>query len=193
MAITIVSGLPRSGTSMMMQMLAAGGLPVLCDEERKADSFNPRGYLEWEPVKRLAVDPRVIAQAEGAAVKIFSPFLFWLPSDFNYQVIFMERPIAEILESQNKMMLESAPRPDAAFLGIGALREAFERHLAATFARLNKQLNFRLLRVAYHRAIEQPKIVSAEIEAFLDTTLDLDSMAKQADASLYRTRMEEAA
>ena len=95
--ITIVSGLPRSGTSLMMQMLAAGGLPILSDGERKADTDNPRGYLEWERIKQLPKEPALIAEAEGKVVKVISQLLLSLPDGHEYRVVFMQRPLPEVL------------------------------------------------------------------------------------------------
>ena len=95
--ITIVSGLPRSGTSLMMQMLAAGGMHVLSDGERRADVDNPQGYLEWERIKRLPKDPACIEEAEGKAVKVISLLLLSLPEGHEYRVIFMQRPLSEVL------------------------------------------------------------------------------------------------
>src|ERR1700675_612032 len=102
--ITIVSGLPRSGTSLMMQMLDAGGLPVLSDGERKADTDNPRGYLEWERIKQLPKQPALIAEAEGKVVKVISQLLLSLPEGHEYRVIFMQRPLPEVLKSQDEML-----------------------------------------------------------------------------------------
>src|SRR5882757_3968485 len=102
--ITIVSGLPRSGTSLMMQMLAAGGVPVLSDGERRADVDNPRGYLEWERIKQLPQNPGCIAEAEGKAVKVISRLLLALPDGHEYRVIFMQRPLSEVLTSQEAML-----------------------------------------------------------------------------------------
>src|ERR1700685_2410523 len=101
--ITIVSGLPRSGTSLMMQMLAAGGVPVLSDGERTADADNPRGYVEWERIKRLPQEPNCIDQAESKAVKVVSQLLFALPAGHNYQILFMERPLSEVVGSQPEL------------------------------------------------------------------------------------------
>ena len=102
--ITIVSGLPRSGTSLMMQMLDAGGLPVLSDGERKADTDNPKGYLEWERIKQLPKDPSLIAEAEGKVVKVISQLIVSVPSGHEYRVIFMQRPLPEVLKSQDEML-----------------------------------------------------------------------------------------
>ena len=102
--ITIVSGLPRSGTSLMMQMLVAGGMTPLSDGERTADADNPRGYLEWERIKQLPNDPGCIAEAEGKVVKVISRLLLSLPSGYDYRVIFMQRPLPEVLASQDQML-----------------------------------------------------------------------------------------
>ena len=91
--ITIVSGLPRSGTSLMRQMLVAGGMVPLSDGERAADTHNPRGYLEWERIKTLPNDPGCIAEAEGKAVKVISRIMMALPPGHQYRVIFMQRPL----------------------------------------------------------------------------------------------------
>src|SRR5438445_11951713 len=102
--ITIVSGLPRSGTSLMMQMLTAGGMPVLTDGERQADTDNPRGYFEWERIKLLPQQPECIAEAEGKAVKVISQLLFALPDGRDYRVIFLQRPLPEVVASQAEMI-----------------------------------------------------------------------------------------
>ena len=123
--ITIVSGLPRSGTSLMMQMLAAGGLPVLSDGERKADTDNPRGYLEWERIKQLPKEPSLIAEAEGKVVKVISQLLLSLPDGHEYRVVFMQRPLPEVLKSQDEM-LRRRGRMSAAIRAIGRGVECFE-------------------------------------------------------------------
>src|SRR5580704_485411 len=97
--ITIVSGLPRSGTSLMMQMLAAGGMPALSDGERKADTDNPKGYLEWERVKQLPKNPDLIAEAEGKVVKVISQLILSMPDGHDYSIVFMQRPLPEVLKS----------------------------------------------------------------------------------------------
>src|SRR6201987_3921024 len=102
--ITIVSSLPPSGTSLMMQMLVAGGMNPLSDGERPADADNPRGYLEWERIKTLPNDPGCIAEAEGKVVKVISRLLLSLPSGDDYRVIFMQRPLPEVLASQDEML-----------------------------------------------------------------------------------------
>src|SRR5579863_10329465 len=118
--ITIVSGLPRSGTSLMMQMLDAGGMPVLSDGERVADVDNPRGYLEWERIKLLPRQPACIAEAEDKAVKVVSQLLLALPAGHDYRIIFMERPLTEVVASQAEMIrrrgTKGAALPEAALM-----------------------------------------------------------------------------
>src|SRR3990167_393038 len=98
--IVIVSGLPRSGTSLMMQMLRAGGMSLLIDDQRPADADNPHGYWEYEPVKRLQHDNSWLPQAEGKAVKVVSALLQYLPPRHTYKIIVMHRPMQEVLASQ---------------------------------------------------------------------------------------------
>src|SRR5207253_8560948 len=102
--ITIVSGLPRSGTSLMMQMLAAGGMSILTDGERQADLDNPRGYFEWERIKQLPKEPGCIVEAEGKVVKVIWQRLLALPAGHDYRVVFVQRPLAEVLASQEQML-----------------------------------------------------------------------------------------
>lgn len=101
--ITIVSGPPRSGTSLMMQMLVAGGMTPLADGRRQAEADNPRGYLEWEGIKQLPKDPNCIAEGEGKVVKVISRLLLSLPAGHEYRVIFTQRPLPEVLASQDRM------------------------------------------------------------------------------------------
>src|ERR1700722_10634888 len=129
--LTIVSGLPRSGTSLMMQMLAAGGMTLLTDHERRPDVDNPRGYCEWEPIKLLPKEPHRIDEAEGKAVKVISQLLLSLPQGRSYKLIFMERPLPEVLASQDEMLKRrgSIQAVDAALL-----TSAFRDHLRGVAA-----------------------------------------------------------
>ena len=187
--ITVVSGLPRSGTSMMMQMLAAGGLPVLCDVDRKADTDNPKGYFEWEPIKQLRANPAPIVEAKDKAVKVFSPFIPSLPADHEYRIIFMHRPLLEILKSQKEMLrrgIQREPKIDP-----HALEESFRWHLTAVDDWQNSRPNMRIARVDYHSVLREPEVAAREIAIFLGIPLDLNAMAQAVDPSLYRTRLEE--
>jgi hypothetical protein len=182
--ITIVSGLPRSGTSLMMQMLAAGGMPILSDGERQADTDNPRGYLEWERIKQLPKDPGCIAEAEGKAVKVISLLLLSLPEGHEYRVIFMQRPLPEVLASQDKMMRNRGTAGAPASI-VGA---AFEKNLLATNAWLDSKAYVKTLRVPYHEVVQNSKDTATKVAEFLGISLDVDSMAQQVDSTLYRNR-----
>jgi hypothetical protein len=184
--ITIVSGLPRSGTSLMMQMLAAGGMPILSDGEREADTDNPRGYLEWERIKQLPKDPACIAEAEGKAVKVISLLLLSLPEGHDYRVIFMQRPLAEVLSSQEVMLHHrgtAKPGADAS-----EIAGAFEKNLRAVNAWLNSKAYVKTLRVSYHDVLRDAEDIGKKISQFLGIELDVTAMTGQVDATLYRNR-----
>ncbi len=184
--ITIVSGLPRSGTSLMMQMLAVGGMPVVSDGERKADPDNPRGYYEWERIKLLPQQPDLIAEAEDKVVKVISQLLFALPAGHAYQIVFMERPLPEVVASQAEMIrrrgTSGAALPPAALIaGLGA-------HLNQVNAWLKGKPDILVCRVGYHEVLRDPLPTAEKIQAFLGRALDLEAMARQVDSSLYRQR-----
>jgi hypothetical protein len=184
--ITIVSGLPRSGTSLMMQMLAAGGMPVLTDGERAADTDNPRGYCEWERIKLLPRQPECIAEAEDKAVKVISQLLFALPPGHDHRIIVMERPLAEVVASQAEMIRRrgsSGPK-----LAEAALIAGLQAHLNQVNAWLRDRTGLSVCRVPYHEVLENPRLSSERVQTFLGQTLDLDAMAGQVDGSLYRQR-----
>jgi len=184
--ITIVSGLPRSGTSLMMQMLAAGGVPVLSDGERQADLDNPRGYYEWERIKLLPQQPDLIAEAEDKAVKAVSQLLFALPSGRNYQIIFMERPLTEVVASQAEMIRRRGT--SGAALPPAALIAGLSAHLNQVNAWLKGRPNISICRVAYHDVLREPLRSSENIQNFLGRAVDVEAMARQVDAALYRQR-----
>lgn len=186
--ITIVSGLPRSGTSLMMQMLDAGGLPVLSDGERKPDTDNPRGYLEWERVKQLPKDPSLIAEAEGKVVKVISQLILSLPPEHEYRIVFMQRPLPEVLKSQDEMLRRRGNADSIS--DTSPIEEAFQRHLIEVNRWLAGKANVQVSRVHYHRVLREPKPVAEEIAAFLNVPLDIEAMVRQVDGSLYRNRMK---
>ncbi len=184
--ITIVSGLPRSGTSLMMQMLVAGGMTPLADGERAADADNPRGYLEWERIKTLPQDPACIAEAEGKVVKVISKLLLALPAGRDYRIVFMERPMPEVLASQAKM-LERRGVPKSASAD-QAMAAAFDRHLQEVFTWMEKTPGVKPLRLSYHSVLEQPSEAADKLRGFLSSELDAAAMIRAVDATLYRNR-----
>lgn len=187
--ITIVSGLPRSGTSLMMQMLDAGGMTALSDGERKADTDNPKGYLEWERIKQLPKEPGLIAEAEGKVVKVISQLILSLPDGHGYKVVFMQRPMPEVLKSQEEMLRRRGTFEGGAG-GSSAIEQAFQRHLIEVNRWLAAKPNTQVLRVHYHRVLREPQAVAEEVAGFLGIKLDVKAMVGQVDGSLYRNRMK---
>lgn len=184
--ITIVSGLPRSGTSLMMQMLAAGGVPILSDGERVADADNPRGYCEWERIKRLPQEPACIAEAEGKAVKVISQLLFALPAGREYRIIFMERPLAEVVASQAEMIRRRGTA--GAAVPQAALIAGLRAHLNQVNAWLATRRELLIYRQEYHHVLRDPLAAGRNVQSFLAIPLNIDAMAQQVDPSLYRNR-----
>lgn len=184
--ITIVSGLPRSGTSLMMQMLAAGGLSALCDGLRKPDTDNPKGYLEWELIKQLPKDPHRIVEAENKVVKIVSQLLQYLPTGRDYRVIFMQRPLDEVLKSQDEMLVRRDKY--SSDTDLQAVRRAFEKHLSQVETWLKGRSEISVLRIQYHDVLRQPRSIAETILDFLKIHLDVEAMARQVEPSLYRNR-----
>jgi hypothetical protein len=183
--ITIVSGLPRSGTSLMMQMLASGGMSVLTDQRRRPDIDNPRGYCEWEPIKLLPKEPNLIDEAEGKAVKVVSQLLLSLPAGRSYKVIFMERPLPEVLASQDEMLKR---RGTADPVDSGELNAAFRDHIKEVVAWLEQREDIPICRVGYRKVLSDPAGWSKTVRDFLDLDLDVNLMARAVDPSLYRNR-----
>lgn len=184
--ITVVSGLPRSGTSMMMSALQAGGLPLLIDGRRKADLNNPKGYFEYEPVKKLAKGQTGwVVSAHGKGVKVISALLSYLPDDFRYRVIFMERDIGEILASQRSMLERegiNAQQP----ISEDTLKKEYQEHLEAVKDWLNSEDWIETLIISYNQALLDPFKVFRAVDDFLEPNLDVEAMAQVVDPSLYR-------
>jgi hypothetical protein len=184
--ITVVSGLPRSGTSMMMKMLEAGGKKVLTDSLRTADEDNLKGYYEDERVKALHQDNAWISEAEGQVVKVISYLLKYLPEGHKYRIIFMERKIAEVLASQKKMMRRRGEPtddvPDDIMTGI------FQKHLDETYAWLSNQPSMQVLYISYNDSLDEPEDCAEKVNSFLGGGMDIEKMMQVVDPSLYRQR-----
>jgi predicted AlkP superfamily phosphohydrolase/phosphomutase/tetratricopeptide (TPR) repeat protein len=181
--ITIVTGLPRSGTSMMMQMLKAGGMETLTDNIRQNDENNPKGYLEYEQVKKLAQDNSWIHEAEGKTIKVISALLPHLPASYNYKIVFMQRDMTEILKSQQKMLGRDPNNFPS------QLAETFSKQLLKTGSWLAGQPNMEVLYVNYRDIIEQPEEQSENISSFLGNELDTKQMSEAIDRQLYRNKI----
>jgi hypothetical protein len=186
-AITIVSGLPRSGTSMMMQMLEAGGMALLTDNVRKADEDNPEGYYEFERVKRLREgDIEWLPSARGKVVKIIGSLLPHLPPDYIYRVVFMRRAMTEILASQRQMLIRRGEDPDT--VSDAAMAALFERHLLRVDEWIDAQTNVHQIDINYNQLLEDPRTHITQINEFLGGSLDTESMVEVINPGLYRQR-----
>lgn len=183
----LVSGLPRSGTSLMMQMLHRGGLEVLTDEIRSADDDNPRGYFELEEVKQSTA---WIERAPGKVVKLISKLLIELPEGMHrYKVIFMRRDLDEVLASQRTMLErrgEALPADQAD--ADREMKELFVAHLEEVEAWLRARGDVEVLFVSYNRLVAEPRATVERVNRFLDHVLDTDAMTAAVDGSLYRNR-----
>jgi hypothetical protein len=182
--IVIVSGLPRSGTSLMMQMLARGGIPLLTDKIRTPDSDNPHGYFEFERVKKTKEYASWLPDARGKAVKMVSFLLDILPETEFFRVIFMERRLDEILESQEKM-LRRLNRP---VTPRERMKAAFTLHLDRSASWLPLQPHVALLNVSYNRLMNAPDVEIRRVAEFLDGVPRPERMLEAIYPSLYRNR-----
>src|SRR5262249_33364209 len=183
-AIIIVSGLPRSGTSLMMQMLAGGGVEVVTDQVRTADADNPRGYYELEQVKKIKDDASWLPATRGKHFKMVSQLLYHLPAIERYQIIFMERDLDEVLRSQETMLerlgRSAVPREE--------MKRSFLVHLERLHAWLRRQRNIDILRISYNDLVERPAGEAERVASFLAGKADAVRMAQAVDPSLYRNR-----
>jgi hypothetical protein len=186
--VIIVSGLPRSGTSLMMQMLSAGGLPLLTDSHRQPDESNPLGYYEYAPVKRMHVGETAwLSQASGRGVKIVSALLPTLPANITARVIFMQRDLDEVVRSQ-RAMLERLNKPTQTF-DAESLRAEYAAHLSAVRAWLKSRTNLQYLDISYTDLVCAPAEHTPRVATFLGGKLNPAAMAAAVDPSLYRERV----
>lgn len=185
--IVVVSGLPRSGTSMLMKMLEAGGVQIVQDGVRTADEDNPRGYYEHERIKNLAkdLDRAWLRDSKGKAIKVISYLLKELPADYNYRVLFIRRDMKEVLASQKKMLER---RGETSNTSDEQMAELFENDLWRAGYLLKRAPQFQALELNYREVLEQPKAAAERIQAFLGRTLDAAAMSGVVDKQLYRNR-----
>lgn len=184
--VVVVSGLPRSGTSMLMQMLHAGGMETITDGKRTSDESNPKGYFEDERTKRLHLDNNWIAEAQGKVVKVVAPLVMNLPQQFQYKIIFVERDLHEMLMSQQRMLGKVSGEGKPSYPV--ALAEAFGKQLEKTKTWFRSHPHVQVLFVRYTDIISQPAEEAENIRDFLGIDLDTQKMAEAVDASLYRNR-----
>lgn len=190
--VIIVSGLPRSGTSMMMKMLEAGGLSVMTDGERVADVDNPKGYYEYERVKDLEkeTDRSYVRNGRGKVLKVISFLLKFLPDDNDYRIVFMRRDLGEVLASQNKMLKhrgEENQTEDA------KMEDIYFSHLASVRILSRKKANWKFLEVRYDETVKNGAATAKLLNEFLGGKLDEKKMVEAVDAELYRNRKDKLA
>lgn len=189
MDFILVSGLPRSGTSLMMQMLDAGGLDIMTDQQREADDDNPKGYYEWEEIRQLPRNPRLIEKAEGKVVKVISALLPHLPPKHRYQIIFMRRPVDQVVSSQHTMITN---RGKSVKTDPEHLMKNQERHVQQVLERLGQSSQVELLEVDYPDLVQNPQNWIERLREFLGSAqlTETDEMAAVVDPKLYRNRGE---
>jgi len=188
--VVVVSGLPRSGTSMAMKMLEAGGLEPVTDEVRTADEDNPKGYFEDERVKDLAqMDDRGwLRGARGKVIKVVSSLLQYLPEENLYKVVFMRRNLHEVLASQTKMLER---RGETSSTDDDDLLAMYSNHLEKVEFQLRFRSWFDVLYVDYRSVLEDPATAARRMNEFLGGHLDERRMAEAVDPNLYRNRAED--
>jgi hypothetical protein len=183
--LTIVSGLPRSGTSMMMRMLELGGMPVLTDRQRVADDDNPNGYYEFEAVKQTAEDSSWLQGSEGSAVKMVYRLLYDLPEDRSYRVLFMRRNLDEVLASQQVMLNRHGVADEVSH---AQMMKLFRAEIDSFYKWAKEKSHIELIDVDYNLVLANPRQELAKVSDFLGGSLNVDNMVEGVDASLYRNR-----
>ena len=188
--IIVVSGLPRSGTSLMMSLLKAASVPVLQDDSRPPDASNPRGYFELSAVKRTTRDPSWVANAPGHAVKVIHRLLKTLPSNHAYKVILMRRPIAEVVASQDRMLVRLGQSIDRSAEALDASRIAAVQHaqLEEAITLLERKPNFEWIPIEFHELISHPESAISRVIDFLDLPIEAVDIVRIVDPTLHRER-----
>lgn len=185
--IVVVSGVPRSGTSLVMQMLEAGGIPPLADASRPPDAGNPRGYYELAAVKRLPADAGWLADAPGRAVKVIHALVDRLPRGPAYRILWIERDWSEVVRSQSALLRRLGEMPTGGPSDT-RLAEILSQQVAEVAATLDARVDVDRLTLSHAALIADPMEVATRIHAFLGGDLDVDAMARVVDPSLHRVR-----
>ena len=184
--IVVVSGLPRSGTSLMMMMLDAAGIPPIQDNIREADADNPKGYYEFERVKDMPKgDTSWVKNTKGKAVKVITALLEHLPKKYKYDVIMMRRDMTEILASQTKMLER---RGEDNKISDDEMADLFSKHFEKVMNWVKKQKHIRYVEISYNNLLENPQQELSKVNEFLGGTLDTEAMQAKIDPKLYRQR-----
>lgn len=192
--LIIVTGLPRSGTSLLMQMLGAGGIPLLYDSERLPDKYNPYGYYEYQPIKGLTETSDIswLQSYKGYTVKIISPILIKLTIHFPAKIILMKRDLKEVIASQQKMAHEKEHLNSSFFsCDKNQLILIFEKHIKQTIEFIRHNPNLKLLVINFSEIFSNSEFIIDSINEFLDENLDKNKMRSVIKPELYRNRIEE--
>lgn len=184
--VAVVSGLPRSGTSMMMRMLVAGGLPPVVDHEREANDDNPLGFFEFEPVKALKEDDSWVAASKGQVVKVIYKLVYDLPIDVPYRIVFLQRDLDEVVASQEKMLEREGLDPHAVDRDL--MIKLFQGEVLDFQKWARAQRNIEILFVDYATIVSKAEEAAERIAEFFDCDLDIRAMAEAVDPTLYRNR-----
>lgn len=187
--IVIVSGLPRSGTSVMMQMLVAGGVPALTDGARVADTDNPRGYYEFERAKKIKTDQGWLSEARGKVVKMVHVLLLDLPRDVagqEYAVVFMRRNLDEVVKSQGVMLERSGKK--GGNIAPEQLKTVYLQQIDRVLKDMAGRKNVRLMEVDYRDVVGDPAATARRVAEFVGGGMDVGAMAGAVDGGLYRNR-----
>jgi predicted AlkP superfamily phosphohydrolase/phosphomutase/tetratricopeptide (TPR) repeat protein len=185
--IYVVSGLPRSGTSLMMQILEKAGIPIFSDAKRNADENNPLGYYEHEAVKNLAKESQWVGEAQGQAIKVISHLVPHLPAQYRYKILFMERDLDEVLQSQSKMLERLGKAKSAETLPLG-LKEKFEKNLRKVKAWTARNPMVETLEVQHRDLIQAPRQALTKVIEFLEVDVEEEDLAQVVDPNLYRSK-----
>jgi len=185
--VTVVSGVPRSGTSLVMRMLGAGGMELLTDGSRPPDAFNPGGYFEYAPAKSLDRDATWLPRAAGRAVKVVHALLPRLPEGLDYRVVLLERDLREVVRSQEALLAARGGTPDA--LGEERLVAIYRQQLARAARWAEARPGVALLHVRYAALLDDPRGAAASLSRFVGGTLDVERMAAVVDPGLHRHRV----
>jgi hypothetical protein len=171
-----------------MQMLAAGGVTVLSDERRPPDEDNPRGYLEYQPVKNLLRDSQWLFEARGKAIKIVAPLLSALSASLSCRVILCERDLDEVLDSQEQVLCRRNQPMAASAERRQMLQDEYSRTLDRVKSMLAARPDTRTLIVVHRTAICGALSTAERINEFLEGGLDVAKMAAAVDPALHRNR-----
>ena len=187
--ITIVSGLPRTGTSMMMNILKESGIAILTDQTRIADNHNPRGYFEYQPAKELPEgNISWLESAEGKAVKVISFYIHHLPPKYEYKVLFMERTIEEIVMSQQKIVIDENKRIHKK--EVKMMEDYFKDHIRKTKTWISLQPNFTVHYFSYNNMVANPQEYTSILSEFLECEIKGSVLTKVIDEKLYTQRVK---